>query len=313
MAYVKRVLESGLLAYLHNFPVVGLTGPRQSGKSTLLQALLPNYKYLTFDDYKLQDFLQSDPEAFMATYSEHIIFDEIQKMPELFNYLKIAVDNDRMNYGKFVVTGSSQFSSIKNITESLAGRIGLLSLLPFQFSEMPTELRSLSIFKGSYPELVNRSYREASAWYSSYIDTYLNKDVRTLSNIGDLRDFQRFITLLAANTAQILNLSSYARDLGVAVNTIKRWLSILEASYIIYLLPPFYKNYNKRVVKSPKLYFYDTGLVSYLVGITTQQLYENGPMAGSLFENYLVTEILKKKNCISKVAPNFIIYARVTA
>src|SRR5262249_53581533 len=152
-----------------------------------------------------------------------------------------------------------------------------------------------SIFRGAYPELVTRHYYEANLWYASYLETYLSKDVRVLANIGDIRDFRRFIQLLAAQVAQILDMSLYARDIGVTVPTIKRWLSILEASYIIYILPPFYENYGKRIIKSPKIYFYDTGLVSYLTGMTTYEQFDQGPLAGSLFENYIVSEIVKKE------------------
>lgn len=295
MRYRHRVLEAQVKRYLRLFPVLGLTGPRQSGKSTLLQHVLPQYQYVTFDDHRNIDFYTTDPDGFMQVYADKVIFDEVQKVPQLFHHIKLLVDRDRQRYGKFILTGSSQFSFMQNITESLAGRIGLLSLLPFQCSETPDTLVAQAIFKGSYPELIARKYQDTDVWYSAYLDTYLHKDVRSLSNIGDLRDFQRFIQLLAANTSQQLNMATYAGDLGVAVPTIKRWLSVLEASYIIFLLPPFYRNYGKRITKSPKIYFYDTGLVAYLTGTDTFEHYSKGPMAGALFENYIVAEILKKE------------------
>jgi len=295
MSYFKRQLESKLLEYITLFPVVGITGPRQSGKSTLLLHTLKDYIYVTFDDYKNLTFFQDDPDGFIQQYNDRVIFDEIQRVPELFSQIKIAVDNDRQNYGKFVVTGSSQFVFHKNISESLAGRIGLLSMLPLQFSEMPEQSRDQSIYSGAYPELVTRDYRGSDAWYSSYLDTYLMKDVRELIHVGDMRDFQRLIELLAANTSQVLNMTTYAKEIGVTVQTIKRWISVLEASYIIFLLPPFYKNYGKRITKSPKVYFYDTGLVAYLTGINNKELYDKGPMAGAIFENYLIAEILKRE------------------
>lgn len=295
MPYQRRKLETKLKEYLDYFPVVGLTGPRQSGKSTLLLHLLKHYTYVTFDDYQTMHLFHNDPQKFMGMYSNKIIFDEVQKVPELFNYIKIAVDNDRNARGKFVLTGSSQFSFIKGLSETLAGRIGLLSLLPYQYSEIPSKWRKESIYKGAYPELINKEYHLFQDWISSYLETYLHKDVATLAQIGDLRDFRRLISLLAANTAQLLNLSRYANDLGVDVKTIKRWISILEASYIIFLLPPFYENFGKRIVKSPKIYFYDTGLVSFLTGIHSEDLFENGPMAGSIFENYIVSEIMKRE------------------
>lgn len=295
MVYTHRVAEASLRRYLSAFPSVGLTGPRQSGKSTLLRHILPDYHYVTFDDSRNILAYTDDPEGFIKQYSERVIFDEIQYVPEIFNSIKILIDNNRSSYGNFVLTGSSQFKFLQHATESLAGRIGLMSLLPFQYTEMPKALINESIFRGGYPELVMRDYHESNLWYASYLETYLNKDVRAIANIGDLRDFRRFIQLLAAHAAQLLDMSSYARDLGVSVTTIKRWLSILEASYIIFIIPPYYENYGKRIIKSPKIYFYDTGLVSFLTGITTYEQYNNGPLAGSLFENYVVSEIVKKE------------------
>ncbi len=295
MRYRHRVIESKLLEYLKYFPVVGLTGPRQSGKSTLLLHSLKDYTYVTFDDYKIVNLFHQDPERFMNLYANKVIFDEVQKVPELFSYIKMAVDKDRSAKGKFVLTGSSQFALIKNASESLAGRIGLLSLLPFQFMEISKNIQEESIFRGGYPELVDRKYALFEAWFSSYLETYLNKDISAIGHIGDMRDFRRLVQLLAANTAQQMNMSRYASDLGVDVKTIKRWITILEASYIIFLLPPFHNNYGKRIVKSPKIYFYDTGLVSFLTGIDSSNHFEQGPMAGSLFENYIVTEILKNE------------------
>lgn len=277
------------------FSVVGITGPRQSGKSTLLLQKFSDYAYVNFDDIRLTNAFYEDPQKFMRLHADHVIFDEVQKVPELFNYIKIAVDKDRDVPGKFILTGSSQFSFMRKISESLAGRIGLLSLLPYQFSELPSFAHEDAIFRGSYPELVEKKYQLANDWFSSYIDTYINTDVRTLINIGEMRDFMRLMSLLAANTAQQLNFSRYANDIGVDVKTIKRWLSVLEASYIIFFLPPYYENLGKRITKSPKIYFYDTGLVSYLTGISQKEHYEKGPMAGSLFENYVIAEVYKRE------------------
>lgn len=294
MHYIQRVIQAKLLKYIEFFSVVGVTGPRQSGKSTLLKHLLPDYQYVNFDDLMLRNFFQDDPEAFMQTYSDKVIFDEAQLVPDLFYYIKRAVDNDRDSPGKFVLSGSSQFTLMKNITETLAGRIGLLSLLPFQFSEIPESLQRQSQFKGGYPELINKEYMLWRDWYAAYMDTYLNRDVRTLANIGDLRDFQRLMQLLAARVATLLNMAELARAIGVDIKTVKRWISILEASYIVFLLPPFYENFGKRIVKSPKIYFYDTGLVSFLTGIQTEAQYRLGPLAGPLFENYVISELMKK-------------------
>ena len=294
-SYHHRVLENKLAEYLHHFSAVGLTGPRQSGKSTLLLHQLKDYQYVTFDDHRTVALYHDDPNRFMRIYANKIIFDEVQKVPEIFNDIKIAIDADRQTPGKFILTGSSQFSLIKSITESLAGRIGLLSLLPYQFSEIPASLRYQSIYQGAYPELVNKNFEFSADWYSSYLETYITKDVNDLANIGDKRDFRRLISLLAANTSQLLNMTTYAKDIGVDVKTIKRWISVLEASYIIFLLPPYYQNFGKRIVKSPKLYFYDTGLVSYLTGVQSEESFEQGPMLGSLFENYVISDILKRE------------------
>jgi hypothetical protein len=295
MAYISRVAEPTLRRYLTAFPVIGLTGPRQSGKSTLLKHVLSDYTYVTFDDSKNILSFSEDPIGFVNQYSKKIIFDEVQYVPEIFNRIKIKVDANRSIYGNIILTGSSQFKFLRHATESLAGRIGLMSLLPFQYKEIPKAWLQESQFRGAYPELVLRNYHEANLWYASYLETYLSKDVRALSNIGDMRDFRRFLQLLASRVAQPLDMSLYARDLGISVPTVKRWLSILEASYIIFTLPPFYENFGKRLTKSPKVYFYDTGLVSFFTGITTYEQFDQGPLAGSLFENYVISEIVKKE------------------
>lgn len=299
--YIQRVLAKQIKRHINSFPVLGLTGPRQSGKSTMLKNILPDYKYITFDEDINISAFESDPQEFMKQYSDKVIFDEVQYVPKLFNIIKAMVDKDRMNYGRFILTGSSQFNFLKNVSESLAGRIGLISLLPFQWSEMPKALTTESIYQGAYPELVMRSYNNADLWYSSYIDTYLTKDIRSLAEIGNIRDFRRLIQLLAANISNPLDMTKFANDIGVSVPTIKRWISVLEASYVIFLLPPFYNNYGRRIIKSPKIYFYDTGIVSHLTGVSTFELYDKGPLAGSIFENYIIIEILKniKHNCLN--------------
>ena len=296
MKYIKRVLEGSVQRYLRNFPVVGITGPRQSGKSTMVKRLLADsYEYVTFDDFQNISLYNDDPVRFMRLHPDHVIFDEIQKVPQILDSIKLNVDAERNRHGKYVITGSSQFSFMKGVSESLAGRIGLLSLLPFQFSEVPDDLRRKAVYMGSYPEIVSRRFDTSLDWYSSYIETYLTRDVRELSNIGSFREFRRCLQLLVTRTAQILNMSEIARDIGVTVATVKNWISVLEASYIVFLLPPFYENIGKRSIKSPKLYFYDTGIVSFLTGITSEDLFEKGPMLGSIFENYVVSEILKKE------------------
>lgn len=296
MKYLPRNAESLVTSFLKDFPVVGITGPRQSGKSTMLEHLLRNkYRYVTFDDFHVSEHFHTDPVGFMNEYPNKIVFDEVQNVPEIFRHIKYAVDRDRRNYGKFVLTGSSQFAFLKGVSESLAGRIGLLTLLPLELSEVPKASRKRSVALGSYPELVLKKYAQSSNWYSSYLDTYLTRDIRTLRDIGDMRDFRRCITLLAARAGQILNMSDLSRDIGVTVATIKKWISVLEASYIVFLLPPYYMNQGKRIIKSPKIYFYDTGLVSYLLGIQDLTMFEQHQHYGNLFENHVISEIAKKE------------------
>ncbi|MFA5834935.1 MAG: ATP-binding protein [Bacteroidota bacterium] len=296
MPYIHRIAEPIIKQYLSSFPVVGITGPRQSGKSTMLQHLLSKkYRYVTFDDYRVAEEYHKDPAAFMDKFNDAVVFDEVQIVPDIFSHIKLAVDRDRQRYGKFVLTGSSQFAFMKYVSESLAGRIGLLTLLPFQYSELPARRRTSSIVFGSYPELVMRNYRESKGWYSSYLETYLSRDVRSLSNIGDIREFRQCIGLLAARVGQIVNYSDLSRDIGVSVPTIKQWISILEASYVIFLVRPYFKNFGKRIIKSPKVYFYDTGLISYLLGIDDAEAMQRNHHYGNLFENYIISEIAKKE------------------
>ena len=293
--YIHRKIEEKVELFLELFPVVGITGPRQSGKSTMLKNILKDsFRYITFDDFRNVNLFYDDPEKFISIYNKYVVFDEIQKVPELFHYLKRVVDEERDINGRFIITGSAQFSMMTSITESLAGRIGLLTLLPFHFKEIIKTEFHPSEFRGCYPEVVIKKYRNTEYWYNSYLETYIEKDARTISNIGNLTDFRRLIKMLAANCSQILNFSGLANALGISVNTVKRWVSVLEASYIIFLLPPYFKNYNKRIIKSKKIYFYDIGLVSALTGIQNEAMYENGPLAGPIFENYIVAEIKKK-------------------
>lgn len=309
MNYIKRVLEKPLSIFLKSFPVTAITGPRQSGKSTLLKHFLEKeYEYVTFDDPIIINHFTDDPKGFIRKYSNRVIFDEVQKVGSLFSYIKMEVDNDRQNYGKYVLTGSSQFSLVKQISESLAGRIGLLSLLPFQFEEFPDKMKDHQILKGSYPELVTREFFQSDAWYAAYINNYIERDVRSLYNIGNLRDYQKLIQLLAARVSQELNMSSLANELGVTVKTVQSWISILEASYIIFQLPSYHKNLGKRIVKRPKVYFYDTGIINYLTGISSKDLLEKGPLAGPVFENYVIAEI--KKSVLHKNLPVNMYYFR---
>lgn len=294
MKYLKRTIENQISHYLKLFPAVGITGPRQSGKSTTLKTIFGNkYNYITFDDPLNTDFFNNDPKGFLKEHNRHIIFDEVQRVPQIFNYLKIEIDNNRDDYGRYILTGSSQFTFLKSITESLAGRIGLLSLLPFELKETPPLLRKWHILFGGYPELIDRNYKNTKEWYGAYLTNYIERDVRTLYNIGSLRDFHRLIMLLAAQAAKELNMTALARKIGVSVKTVQSWLSILEASYIIFLLPSYHNNLGKRIVKRPRVCFYDTGLICYCTGIENINLLRRGPLDGQIFENYIIAEIKK--------------------
>lgn len=261
----------------------------------LLHALKEKYEYVSFDDFETVHEYHTDPRQFMRAHNRNVVFDEVQKVPDIFSRIKLIVDKERDVYGRFIVTGSSQFIMMKRVSDSLAGRIGLLTLLPLQYSELPNAARAESLFRGSYPQLVTQNYEYFDEWFSGYIETYLTRDVRDLINIGDMRDFRRCLQLLAGRAAQILNMAQLASDLAVSVPTVKRWISVLEASYIIFLLAPYSGSIRRRTIKAPKVFFYDTGLVSYLTGIESKQAYEKGPMYGNLFENYVISEIVKRE------------------
>ena len=321
MAYVHRDLEPRLAALMKQFPAVAVTGPRQCGKSTLLKArCAATHRYVTFDDPLAREQALADPKLFLETVGDKVVLDEIQYVPELLSYVKMAIDANRHRPGRFVVTGSQQFAMIKNLGDSLAGRIALLELLPFHVEEKRRVARlkravasPLGAFLhaclvGSYPEVCLQPRIDRLAWYGAYVRTYLERDIRTIYNIGDLREFQRFLQLLASRTAQILHLTSLSSELGVGVNTIKRWLSILEASRIVYLLQPYYRHFGKRITKAPKVYFLDCGLVCYLTGIRDRAQLLDGPMAGALFETYCLQETVKVLFCHD--APSRLYYLR---
>ena len=303
--YIHRDIEPVLKEMVGQFPAVAVTGPRQSGKSTLLQHVFPDYAYLTLDDPLVQQQAVEDPELLLDSGGPRTIIDEIQYAPSLLAHLKRRVDRRRDVAGQFILTGSQQFVLMKGLSETLAGRIGLLELLPFGLAEkarcpggkaLPGEPRAAFVdacLRGSYPETVVQRRLDPVRWYGSYIRTYLERDIRSLYDIGSLREFERFLQLLAARCAQMLNMSTLATDCGVAVNTIKRWVSVLEACRIVYILPPYHANLGKRITKAPKVYFLDAGLVCYLTGVRDQRHLLQGPLAGPLFENFCIQETLK--------------------
>jgi len=299
--YIQRCIEGVLSQTTQQFSAVAVTGPRQSGKSTLLKHSLPDYTYITLDDPLIRRQANDDPVLFLDSIKTPVIIDEFQYAPDLLHYIKIRIDENRAAKGRFVLTGSQQFIATKGLSESLAGRIALLELPPFCIQESqeagrsaePIDMFVENTLRGCYPELVLNKAIDSRQWYSSYVQTYLERDIRTLYDIGNLRDFERVLQMLAARCSQQLNYSTISRDVGVSVNTVKRWVSVLEACRIIYLLPAYYRNLGQRLVKAPKVYFLDSGLVCYLTGLSDRRHLLDGPMAGALFENLCVQEALK--------------------
>jgi len=292
--YLERRAEALLRSYLSLFPCVVLTGPRQSGKSTLVRHVLPRVSYVTFDDPEEGLNFRLDPQGFLGRFEGTVILDEVQRVPELFRYLKMAIDAQPQAYGRFVVTGSNQLTLQKNVSESLAGRAGYLSLLPLETRELPLELRPAQILTGSYPGLAVRNFEGLRPWFASYLATYLERDIRVVFDIGKLSDFQVLVGLVAARVSQEQNAAILAREIGVSGHTVDSWISALHVSYLTFPLRPFSANLGKRLIKRPKLYFWDNGLVCHLTGIRDQETLEAGPLAGPLFENLVVAEIHKQ-------------------
>lgn len=296
--FITRTAEKTFLDLLRQYPIVAVTGPRQSGKTTLVCHACPDKPYVLLEDLDTRQFALDDPRGFLAQYPDGAIFDEVQRCPDLLSYLQGVVDRDRRP-GLFVLTGSQQFVLKSGISQTLAGRVALLSLLPFSLNALddaglvPESLPDL-LWKGCYPPLYDRGY-DPSIWCSNYVRTYIERDVRQLINVRDLSTFQRFLRLCAGRSGQLVNLSNLAGDCGITHNTAKAWLAVLEASYIIYMLQPHHRNFNKRLVKTPKLYFLDTGLASWLLGIQKVDQMVLHPLYGSLFETWVVGECLKAR------------------
>lgn len=295
--YIKRTIEPAILQAAKYFPAVAILGPRQSGKSTLAQNLFKNHTYVTLEDADTRESALSDPRSFLIAEEgkSGIIIDEFQYFPELLSYIQTKADTEQIN-GYFILTGSQNFLMNNAITQSLAGRISLHTLLPLSIEELknndilPEEIEPLLV-QGCYPAIYSKK-TPPSLLYSNYLQTYIERDVRQLTQVGDLNTFQKFIRICAARNGQLVNLTSIGNDCDISDHTVKRWLSILEASYIIYLLQPYHTNFGKRLVKTPKLYFYDTGLVSHLLRITKQNI-DTDPNRGALFESLIISDIRK--------------------
>ncbi len=295
---VYRTITGKLESLLKTFPVVTLTGCRQCGKSTLLKNLLPDYTYISLEDLDIRELARRDPRHFISAYSQNVIIDEIQQVPELLSYLQTHVDSVNRS-GMYVLTGSHNLLLMQSISQSLAGRTALLTLAPFSIQELrnadmlPRSVNEM-LYTGNFPRIYDQ-HMEPADFYASYIQTYVERDVRLIRNISDFSAFTRFLKLCAGRCGQILNVSQLAEDAGITRKTAESWISLLETSYIIYRLKPYYKNFGKRIIKNPKLYFYDTGLAASLIGLNDSQQIESFYMRGALFENLIVSDLLKKR------------------
>ena len=293
---IGRNAEQAIREFQKGYPVISITGPRQSGKTTLTRELFKDRDYVTFEDPDTRQRASEDPRNFLKRYEKGAIFDEVQRVPEIISYLQGIVDKDPSKC-RFILTGSQQFGLLSKISQSLAGRTALIHLLPFSVHEIYSNKKKFPdldtvLFSGLYPPVHDR-HLKPEKWYAQYVNTYIERDVRQLANIKDLTVFQRFIRLCAARCGSLLSLSNLAADTGVSHTTIRSWLSILEASYLIYFLPPHYRNFGKRLVKTPKIYFYDSGLLCWLLSIASIQQLNIHPLRGAIFESFVISELKK--------------------
>lgn len=295
MSFIERRLASELLTMAKKYPVVTLIGPRQSGKSTLVKKCFSDKPYVNLEDPDQRAFAKLDPRAFLDKYPEGAIFDEIQRFPELLSYIQGIVDENEKK-GFFVLTGSHQLQLQESISQSLAGRTAMLKLLPLSLSEISASSPKLpideQIFKGGYPRIYKNEI-EPTKFYRDYVQTYVERDVRLMVNIKDLSVFRQFLKLCAGRIGQVFNSNNLSNELGVSSHTINSWLSVLEASFVAFRLQPYYVNFGKRVIKSPKLYFYDVGLATYLLDITEKNQLSRDPLRGGLIENLVICDLLK--------------------
>ncbi len=294
---IRRILTDKILEQAAHYPVIAVVGPRQSGKTTLVRALFNDKPYVNLEDIENRDFAKNDPKGFLASYADGAVIDEVQRVPELLSYIQVDVDERKQN-GRYVLTGSQNFLLMEHISQSLAGRVALFTLLPLALEEARTALpaaRGLSetLFTGSYPRLFDEQGMDVRSYYANYTQTYIERDVRLIRNVPDLSAFRSFLLLCAARTGQLLNVASLANDAGISHATARQWLSVLEMSYVIFLLRPHHANFGKRVVKMPKLYFYDSGLLCHLLDIAAPAQVETHYLVGSIFESYVISECLK--------------------
>lgn len=294
--WIERTLANEIRKRINQYPILAVTGPRQSGKTTLLKELFPDYKYVSLENPDIRSFALEDPNGFLTQYDGPVILDEVQRVPELFSYLQTMVDESG-KMGQYILSGSQNFHLIKNITQSLAGRVALFRLLPLdtqeleQAGKLPENYLEACI-KGGYPAVYHRGLNPTD-FYANYIRTYIEKDVTELINIRDLNSFRTFLGLCAARAGQLLNLSAMANECNISQPTAKSWLSILESSYVVFQLYPYHENFNKRLVKTPKLYFYDVGLLTHLLQIRAQEELINSKSKGNIFENFVIANFQK--------------------
>ncbi len=292
---IARTAGAVLTELATKYPVITLTGPRQSGKTTLCRMVFSNLPYANLEDPETREYASTDPKGFLKQFPGGAVIDEIQRVGELASAIQVAVDDPDFQ-GTYVLTGSRNFAVRSSVDQSLAGRTALLTLLPFSYEELSTRWSRLSsddlLYRGFYPRIHDRELNPTQALVD-YVGTYVERDLRQLSLIRNLAVFQRFLGLCAGRIAQLLNIEGLAADTGVSHATVREWLSLLEASYVAFRLPPFFKNISKRLIKSPKLYFYDVGLAAYLMGISSPSQIKTHPLRGMLFENMIVTEVLK--------------------
>jgi predicted AAA+ superfamily ATPase len=298
---IKRELAAYLTYISRYFPVISVTGPRQSGKTTLIRSTFPNHEYCNLEDPVQREFALNDPQSFLKNGTVNMIIDEAQYAPQLFSYIQVIADNQKKN-AMFILSGSQNFLLMDKITQSLAGRVSILHLLPTSVRELIASGWSISqgrsweyfLYRGGYPGPLSTNLAPKD-FYPSYIQSYIERDIRQLVNVSDLEKFRSFLTLCASRVGQQVNFSSLGNEIGIDSKTAARWLSVLETSFIVYRLPQFHKNFGKRLVKSPKLYFHDTGLVCYLLGLRKEEEIRTHHAKGSLFENFIITELRKNK------------------